>query len=121
MWRRKRNGVWDPSDVLARQLAMNEQTWAGLQEHGLTEESEVRLDFFYNAPTPSAADELAAFLQEQTDYEVSANADSVYSVVGSTQPTTLDLDKLNEWVKWMVAAGAEVGECEFDGCGTKVP
>ena len=77
MWRRKKNGDWNASDLLARQLAMTEQTWAMLQEHGLSEESEVRLNFFYNAPNLSAANELATFLQEETDYDVSATADSV--------------------------------------------
>src|SRR4051812_21225037 len=117
MWKRKKHGDWNPFDVLARQLAMNEQTWAALQEHGLTEESEVRLDFLYNAPNLSAANDLATFLQEETDYEIRASADSVG---GSTQPTTLDLGKLNEWVTWMVTAGAEVGRCEFDGWGTQI-
>ena len=96
---------------------MNEQTWETLQAHGLTEESEVRLDFFYNAPSRSAADELAAFIRQETDYDVSVADDSV---AGRTQLTTVTLDILNEWVEWMVAAGAEVGLCEFDGWGTEV-
>jgi len=118
MWARNNRNGWDPGEVLAKQLAMNEQTWAALQTHGVTPESELRLDFFYGAPSREAADELAAFLREQTDYEVSAADDAV---AGHTQPTTLDLAKLNQWVEWMVAAGAAKGRCEFDGWGAQVP
>ena len=57
-------------DILAKQLAMNRQTWAVLQKHGVTEESKVHLDFSCNAPSRRAADELCALLREQTDYEV---------------------------------------------------
>jgi hypothetical protein len=96
---------------------MNEQTWAALQGLGLTAESEVRLDFFYEAPSRGAADELAAFLRQETDYDVSATDESV---AGRTQPTTVDLAKLNQWVEWMLAAGAEKGRCKFDGWGTQV-
>ena len=32
-------------DILAKQLAMSRQTWAALQQHGVTEESRLRLDF----------------------------------------------------------------------------
>ncbi len=42
-------------------------------------------------------------------------------VIGKTQPTTVSLDILNEWVRSMVLAGAEKGPCEFDGWGAEVP
>ena len=40
MW--KRNKEWSPEEVLSRQLAMNERTWAELQAHGVTEETQLR-------------------------------------------------------------------------------
>jgi hypothetical protein len=40
--------------------------------HGLTEQSEVRLDFLYNAPNLNAANDLATFLQVETDSEISS-------------------------------------------------
>ena len=64
------------------------------------------------------AERLATFLRDQTDYDVRATSDSVS---GTTQPTTVDLDVLNQWVGWMVAAGAEYGGCEFDGWGAEAP
>ncbi len=43
-----------------------------------------------------------------------------WSVSGSTQPTAVSLDILNEWIQWMVSAGAANGGCEFDGWGAPV-
>jgi hypothetical protein len=48
VWRRRNE--WTPKDVIARQLAMNAQTWEALQELGVTEQTELALDFFYEAP-----------------------------------------------------------------------
>ena len=43
------------------------------------------------------------------------------AVRGSTQRTTISLDILDQWVEWMVAAGAEHGRCLFDGWGVQIP
>ena len=41
-----------------------------------------------------------------------------WEVTGTTQPTKVSLEILDEWVAWMVAAGFEHGGCRFDGWGT---
>ena len=97
---------------------MNRTTWGKLKEHGVMEESELRLDFFYVAESLSNAERLAAFLRAETDYEVTARANAV---TGTTQATTLSLAISDEWVKWMTLAGWENGRCEFDGWGAEVP
>lgn len=115
-------------ETLTRQLAMNPRTWAALQEHGVDEATELRLDFFYAAPDEAAAASLAAFLRDETDYDVTVDAvkkgmlsRKQWSVGGSTQPTRLSAEILDQWVEWMVAAGAQAGECVFDGWGAQVP
>ncbi len=115
-WRSRND--WDPQDVIAHQRAMNAQTWATLQEHGVTEGTDLRLDFTFQAPNKHAAEELAAYLRQETDYDVSASKNAV---TGSTQPTTVSPSVLDEWVGWMVAAGYEKGRCRFDGWGAAVP
>src|SRR6266508_4953036 len=82
----KRSQEWSPDGVLDRQLAMNRETWAELQRHGVTEDKQLRLDFAYEAPDRHSADTLARFLQNETDYDVQADAGSV---AGSTQDTTI--------------------------------
>jgi len=55
--------------LLAKQLRMNQQMWAALQKHSVTEETELRLDFSYNAPDRESAEVLREFLLLETDYE----------------------------------------------------
>jgi Regulator of ribonuclease activity B len=112
---------------LAHQLAMNQVSWRTLQQHGVTTESELQLDFFYLAPGEHEATVLVAFLQSETDYDVrlASRARGLlkkkrWSVEGTTRPTKASQDMLDQWVTWMVGAGFEHG-CTFDGWGAAVP
>ena len=110
--------------ILATQLAMNRQTWAVLQQHGVTEQSQLRLDFSYNAPSEDAAEALVALIQGQTDYDVRVESSRSFlrrrwRVEGTTQQTAVLLGILGQWVTWMVTAGRERA-CDFDGWGTPV-
>jgi hypothetical protein len=114
-------------EVLAKQLAMNHQTWPILQQHGVAEDSELRLDFFYMAPSERQANELATFLHRETDYDVREDITGggflkkkSWTVTGTTRPTKISQEILDQWVTWMVAAGFERG-CEFDGWGAQAP
>jgi hypothetical protein len=119
MWRRgSKDKDWNPDEVVAYQRAMNAQTWAALQAHGVTEETQLRLDFTYDSPSREAAEALADFLRAATDYDVTSNNDSV---TGSTQLTNISHAILDEWVEWMVSAGYEYGRSKFDGWGAAVP
>jgi len=60
MW--KRGGEWSPDEVLTQQLAMNKATWAELQRNGVTEETQLSLDF-YEAPDNESAEALTQFLR----------------------------------------------------------
>jgi len=111
-------------DVLAKQLTMNRQTWAALQRHGVTEESRLRLDFSYNAPSRQDADRLCVLLQEQTDYDARVESSGSFlrrrwRVEGRTLETAVSPAILDQWVTWMVTAGKERA-CVFDGWGTSV-
>lgn len=115
-------------DVLQQQLAMNPKTWAALQDIGVDESSEVKLEFFYVAPGQAEAETLGRFLRAETDYDVDVHSmksglfsKKSWSVTGWTQPTRLSLEVLDQWVEWMVTAGAEHGGCEFDGWGAEGP
>ena len=109
--------------MLERQLAMNVQTWNALRGHGVTEETDLKLDFSYDAPTRAAGDKLAKLLREETDYDVAEPrpSGSSFVVSGTTQETKVSLDILNQWVDWMYAAGRQSDGCEFDGWGAQVP
>lgn len=108
--------------LLELQLRRNGDIWAGLQEH-LGEGSELRLGFVYLAPGEPEAQALAGFLREETDYDLEVRSrqddgpDGEHSwfVFGTTQPTPVTLDLLDDWAEWMIAAGAVEGPCAFDG------
>jgi len=110
--------------LLARHLVMNEETWSILVTHGVTEATELRLDFSYIAPDRASAESLEAVLKDQTDYDVRVESSGAFmrkawSVVGSTQPTRVSNEILDRWVDWMVTAGLHQN-CEFDGWGAQV-
>jgi hypothetical protein len=111
-------------DILGKQLAMNRQTWAALQKHGVAEGRQLRLDFSYNAPNRVAADTLCVLLRGQTDYEVEVESGGSFlrrkwRVEGRTHNTAVSPALLDQWVTWMVNAGKEQS-CDFDGWGARV-
>lgn len=110
--------------ILAKQLAMNPETWSTLQSHGVNEQSLLRLEFSYHAPDGIQAEALKLVLADQTDYDLRIeNSDGVgvpsCAVIGATQPTAISLEILDQWVDWMVTAGLHQ-DCEFDGWGTQL-
>ena len=112
---------------LAHQLELNRVTWKTLQGHGVTEETELRLDFFYFAPGQHEAEALAGATRARTDYDVEAGSfkqgllgRKTWTVNGTTQTAPVSLATLDEWVTRMVEWG-NAHSCEFDGWGTHVP
>jgi hypothetical protein len=103
---------WRPDDVIAKLMVINEQTWVALERLGVTAETQLRLHFDYEGDDEAARSRLADYLRRETDYEVQVVPDGV---TGSTEPRTLSLESLHEWVRWMVLAGYENGPCKFDG------
>ncbi len=102
------------------QLLHNLQIWGELQEHGAGDEVELRLTFAYLAAGEAEAERLAAFLRQETDYELYVRRQGrvgkrEWFVAGATQPETLTLYTINAWTEWMIAAGAEHGPAAFDG------
>jgi hypothetical protein len=104
--------------LLALQLARNRDVWAELREHDVEDDALLRLGFLFLAPGKPEAKAVVAFLRAETDYEVRARArpeDGAWVVIGTTQPTPVSLARLDDWVEWMIAAGAAEGPCAFDG------
>jgi hypothetical protein len=110
-------------DLLDHHLERNREIWAGLTEHGIGADSVLRLGFVFIAPGVAEADQLVAFLSEETDYDAKsrerpgdeAGEEPEWVVIGTTQPTPVSLELLDDWCEWMIAAGAAEGPCAFDG------
>ncbi len=110
--------------LLELQLRTNRDIWAGLQEHGVDEDSELRLGFIYLAPGEPEARAVVDFLRAETDYDADvrsrrdddgSDGEESWFVIGTTQPTPVTLELLDDWTEWMIAAGAAEGPCAFDG------
>jgi hypothetical protein len=116
---------WE-QEVIEAQLELNRDSWFELQQHGVTEETELRLEFFYVAPDERAARALAEALLEDTEYEVGVESSGGgmlkrkdWAVNGTTHPTVVSQEILDEWVAWMVMVGLENG-CDFEGWGAQL-
>ena len=77
-----------------------------------------RLTFVYRAPSEDAAHALARHLSWETTYDVSvvgpgAEEDPAWRVTGATRPTDADEAAVEEWVDWLVEAGAGL-DCELE-------
>jgi hypothetical protein len=114
----------DTERVVARQQQMNAGTWKQLTDRGVSQDQELRLDFFYAAPSEDAAAQLTERLVS-TGCEASASSSKkgllgkrTWGVAGQTAPMAVSLPALDAWVRTMVEVGASCGGCEFDGWGT---
>lgn len=105
---------------LARQMAMAPQTVALLREHGVTTDTELKLEYFFYTDSREKAQALADALQSR-DYSVefgpSASDKSVILVNGWTVPMLMQTENVVKWTGEMTRLGYE-HDCEFDGWGT---
>jgi hypothetical protein len=110
--------------LIVEQQDMSVDTLANMRERGVREdETMLRLDFHYDAPGQREAGDLAAFLRQSTDYTIVVERGPRQGmrrgrqVSGQTQDTTITSEMIDDWIRWMVLAGAAHGECRFDGWG----
>lgn len=125
-WTQEIEVSWMAKDIVRHHNAVDE-TLAQLRNYGVIENSTLlRIDFFYDAPGRREAEGLVEFLRASTDYDVSASRGQRsglrrgWHVSGTTQPTPVSKEIFEGWIRWMVLAGAQNGECRFDGWGAQV-
>jgi hypothetical protein len=107
-------------EIVALQQQMNRTTFQRLLDLGLSADKELQLEFSFICDDEQAGRQLLAFLSRDTDYDVKiASSHGVWLVEGTTQPTPVSLEIIDQWVRWMAAAGLK-HRCEFDGWGTSI-
>lgn len=105
---------------LVRQTTMTPQTLAQLYEYGVSEDSELKLEyFFYTNSEDKAASlhEALVNLGYSGKYGQSASDESIYIVTGWTLPINMRRDSTVGWTESMCRLGFE-HDAEFDGWGT---
>ncbi|WP_135382590.1 hypothetical protein [Vibrio tasmaniensis] len=102
---------------LESQLNMLNETWASLISNGVTNETELVLEFSYLCPNKASAIQLNDALG---NYESLIRSEGFINrswfVEGYSNPTTVAKDILAQWLDFMVTKGW-VLQCPFDGFG----
>jgi len=110
--------------IIARQMEMSGRTLDALRRAGLSDQTKIQLEFFFNAPNENAAKSLVADLGRKDCLDLSVKkTGSVffrkYIVEGKTYKTQVTTAVLAQWLPWIVVQGFVHG-CEFDGWGAEV-
>ena len=104
----------------ARQLAMTPQTVSQLRQYGVTDQRQLKLEYFFYTNTREKAAALAQKLGElgyTVSYDHSAGNKKQFVVTGWTSQMKMDDKTVLEWTGRMCELGHE-HDCEFDGWGT---
>jgi hypothetical protein len=108
--------------ALDKQVGMIPQLWWALHDYDETDNRPLIMTFkfIFDAPSEVGAAALVDHLRKETDYAIEAHSlkkgmlsKRSWMVRGTTEPITVTLDSLKEWVAWMVTAGASHGQCKF--------
>ena len=105
---------------LARQVELAPETLRHLKNYGVSDDSELKLEFFFYARTEDKAQMLAAALKK-INYEVefgkSAGDKKLFIITGLTTKMRMDDWTVQSWAKEMCELGYKF-DCDFDGWGT---
>lgn len=105
---------------LAKQRAMSPETVAQLRKYGVTDDSALRLEYFFYTNRESNAAGLESALK-QLGYDVesgeTAANDGTILVTGWTAPIKMDESSVVQWTDDMCRIGF-THDCDFDGWGT---
>jgi hypothetical protein len=108
------------SENRSQQLTMTPQTLAQLRNCGVTDESRLKLEYFFYTNTKQKAAALAqklAGLGYTGSYDHAASDKKQFVVTGWTSPMKMDDKTVLDWTVRMCDTGHE-HDCEFDGWGT---
>jgi len=107
--------------TVQKQKEMNTQTLTQLSKYGVTDNSELKLEFFFYTDTQDKASNLAIELKKM-NYNIepvdkSAGDPKLWAITGWTTPIRIDITTVTKWTEQMCKIGFE-NDCDFDGWGT---
>lgn len=106
---------------LAKQTTMSPMTLEQLRKYGVTDETNLKLEFFFYTDDEAKASGLAKVLAERSysvEHGQSTSDDDRLIVTGWTTRMSMDESTVVQWTREMCELGFE-HDCEFDGWGTK--
>jgi hypothetical protein len=104
----------------SRQLTMTPQTVAQLRNYGVTDERQLKLEYFFYTNTKPKAAALAQKLADMGyagGYDHAATNKNEFVIKGWTSPMKMDDKTALDWTASMCDLGQE-HDCDFDGWGT---
>ncbi len=107
---------------LARQASMCSQVLNVLREHGITEQAQLKLEYFFYTDSGHKASALAEALQQKgysAEHRPSADGSGTLVITGWTTKMPTDETTVVAWTKAMCRLGFE-HDCEFDGWDTSL-
>lgn len=107
---------------IARQTSMLTDTLAKLREYGVTDETQLQLEFLFYTDTHTKALALASRLEDlkyRVDHGKLSTRRRSYFVSGWTDTIRMSIQNLEQWCCKMCDFGFEC-DCDFDGWGTSL-
>jgi len=101
-----------------KQMNMTPQTLEQLRTHGVTENTELKLEYFFYTNSQEKAKRLADSLHK-LNYTVKygESIGTLVAITGWTSKMKMSNSNVEEWTKEMCDLGFKY-DCEFDGWGT---
>ena len=103
-----------------KQITMAPQTMEQLRGYGVTDESKLKLEYFFYTNAEGKAESLAAELTDlgyEGDHGLAEGGSDLFVITGWTTPMTMDNATVVDWTGKMCDVGRKF-DCEFDGWGT---
>ena len=103
-----------------KQTTMAPQTMEQLRGYGVTDESKLKLEYFFYTNTKEKAEVLAEELAGRGyngEHDVAAGNPSQFVITGWTTPMSMSNEVVVSWTGDMCDLGYKF-DCEFDGWGT---
>ena len=110
----------DYQKTVASQTAMCARTLALLREQGVTEHTELKLEFFFYTDAEEKAAALSAALSDlgySVEHGPSAGDSAEFDITGWTTKMPMAESIVVEWTRQMCQVGFD-HDCGFDGWGT---
>lgn len=109
------------NDNLKKQLSMTPRTIAELRKDGVTDNKELKLEYFFYTNTDAKAKQLANELSQlsySVDHRLAADSKIEYIITGWTTKMKIADEVVSKWTKEMCELGYKF-DCDFDGWGTQ--
>jgi regulator of RNase E activity RraB len=109
------------TDNLKKQVEMTPQTLALLRQSGVTEDMELKLEYFFYTNADEKAKKLAdelAKLNYTVEHRLAVDSKTEFIITGWTTKMKMSEEVVKKWTKEMCELGYKY-DCDYDGWGTQ--